>query len=250
MIRGTTREFEDRGGGAAGRQRGRGVQHGHELGVLVAAEIAVVSAEAALPYHAHAVDRIIGGVVIPVRDRPGTEDAIGLRCETGVEGDAGGRTRLTDVAAREVDGGASRAGERREAEEGGDEVAAAAIDGERIAALGNGQGAEAFADVFAGEAGVNQDTSTHANGRAVADAVIIHPLGIPVGIDREGRVVKDQLGGIEERTVILKGVAAAEEGGDAAMAERTGHGERVAADAAEIDVRAGSRAVETRVGTG
>ena len=34
------------------------------------------------------------------------------------------------------------------------------------------------------------------------------------------------------------------------MAERTGHGERVAADAAEIDVRAGSRAVETRVGTG
>ena len=34
------------------------------------------------------------------------------------------------------------------------------------------------------------------------------------------------------------------------MAERTGHSERVSADAAEINVGSGSRAVETRVGTG
>ena len=34
------------------------------------------------------------------------------------------------------------------------------------------------------------------------------------------------------------------------MAERTGHGERKAAHTTEIDVGSGSRAVETRVGTG
>ena len=247
-VRGTARELEDRGGSAAGRQRGGGVLHGHELGVLVATEIAVVSAETALPHHAHAVDRIVGGVVVPVRDGPGSENAIGLGSEAGVEGDAGGVAWLADIGSGEVDSGAGRAGERREAEEGGDEVAAAVVGGERIAALGDGQRAEAFADVFASEARIDQATATHADGGGVADAVVVHPLGIPVGVDREQRVIQDQFGSIEERTVVLKGVVTAEEGGDAAVAERTRHGERIAADAAEIDAHTGSRAVEAGIG--
>ena len=246
-IRSTTREFEHRGGSAAARERGGRVQHGHELRVLVAAEIAVVGAEAALPHHAHTVDRIIGGVVVPVRDRPGTEDAIGLGSETGVEDDAGSITRLADVAAGEVDGGAGGAGERREAEEGGDEVSAAVVGGEGIAALRNGQGAEAFADVFAGDTRIDQDAAAHADGGAVADAVVIDPLDGAVGIDRERRVVQDQLGGIEERAIISERVGAAEESGDAAMAERAGHGERKAADSSEINAYTGGRAMEISV---
>ena len=246
----TTRELQDRGSSAAGRESGDGILHGDELGVLVAAEIAVVSAETALPHHAHAVDRIVGGVVVPVRDGPGSEDAVGLRGEAGVEDDAGGVAWLADVGSGEVDGGAGRAGERGEAEEGGDEIAAAVVGGERIAALGDGQRAEAFADVFAGEARVNQDTAAHGDGRAVAHAVIVNEPGIPAGIDRERRVVEDQLRGIEERAVVLKGVATTEEGGHAAVAQRTRHFERIAADAAEIDVSSRGRTVETGTRSG
>ena len=246
----STRELQDRGSSAAGREGGDGILHGHELGVLVAAEIAVVGAETALPHHADAVDRIVGGVVVPVRDGPGSEDAVGLGSEAGVEGDAGGVAWLTDVATSEVDGGARRAGERGEAEEGGDEVAAAVVGGERIAALGDGQRAEAFADVFASEAGVNQDTAAHGDGRAVAHAVVVHELGIPVGVDRERRVIQDQFGRVKQGTVILQRVATAEEGGDAAVAQRTRHFERIAADAAEIDVSSQGRTVETGIRSG
>ena len=246
----STRELQDRGSSAAGREGGDGILHGDELGVLVAAEITVVSAETALPHHADAVDRIVGGVVVPVRDGPGSEDAVGLGSEAGIEDDAGGVAWLANIGTGEVDGGAGRAGERGEAEEGGDEIAAAVVGGERIAALGNGQRAEAFADVFAGEARVNQDTAAHGDGRAVAHAVVVHELGIPVGVDRERRVVKDQLRGIEERTVILQRVATTEEGGDAAVAQRTGHFERIAADAAEIDVSSRGRTVETGTRSG
>ena len=245
----TARELKDSGGGAAGREGGDGILHGDELGVLVAAEIAVVSAEAALPHHADAVDRVVSGVVVPIRNGPRSEDAVGLGSEAGVKGDAGGVAWLTDVATSEVDGGAGRAGERGEAEEGRDEVAAAVVGGERIAALGDGQRAEAFADVFASEAGIDQDAAAHADGGGVADAVVVHPLGIPVGVDRERRIIQDQFRGIEERTVILQRVATAEEGGDAAVAQRTRHGERIAADATEIHAHTGSRAVEAGIGT-
>ena len=113
--------------------------------------------------------------------------------------------------------------------------------------MGDGQRAEAFADIFAGEAGIDERGATHGDGRAVVDAVVVDPLGIPVRIDRERGVVQDELGSVEEGTVILERVVTAHEGRDAAVPHRTGHGERIAADAAEIHVQAGSRTVETGI---
>ena len=116
--------------------------------------------------------------------------------------------------------------------------------------MGDGQGAEALADIFAGEAGIDERGAAHADGRAVADAVVVNPLGVSVRIDRELRVVQDEFGSIEEGTVVLERIITAQEGRDAAVTHRAGHGERIAADAAEIDVRAGGRAVEAGVGSG
>ena len=240
----TARELEHRGGGAAGRQRGDGVLHGDELGRLAGAEVAVITDETALPHHADAVDRIVSGVVVIVGDGPRAEDAVGLRGQRRVEEDAGDRTAHAEIGAGEVERRAGRAGQRGEAHRRGDEVAAAVVGGERIAAFGQGERAEAFADVLAGEAGVDEDTAAHGDRGRVVDAVIVHELGVTVGVHRERRIVQDELGGIEEGAVVLEGVGAAHEGRDAAVAEGAGHGERVAADAAEIDVRAGGRAVE------
>jgi len=114
--------------------------------------------------------------------------------------------------------------------------------------LGDRQGAETLADVLAGEAGVDEHAAAHGDRRIVVDAVVVDALGVTVRIDGERRVIEDKFGRVRERAVVLNRVVASQERGDAAVGHRTGHHVGVAADAAEVDVRAGGRAVEAGVG--